>query len=194
MSAASASKPIRYPIIPMKITSPSFLGGLVLASFLSLTTFALAGDPITGVDVKLGKNPGGALVARDKTDAKGQVTFANLPPGDYVVSYVELLPAPARGGQIGGATNPTQQKAAIITSRSNKKHSNINVVFTNGHAKSALKEAPHTVDWGDNGKETKVAFTVPAGQPQGITLTVAAPESDPAQKINSTLSDISTTR
>jgi hypothetical protein len=43
------------------------------------------GDPIPGVDVLLGKNPGGQLVATRKTDSKGVATFAKVPPGVYRV-------------------------------------------------------------------------------------------------------------
>jgi hypothetical protein len=159
----------------MKITSPSFLGGLVLASFLSLTTLALAGEPITGVDVKLGKNPGGALVARGQTDAKGQVTFANLAPGDYVVSYVELLPALDRVGHAGSAPNPTQHKAPISTSRSNKKHSNALVAFVDGHAKSAQTEVAHRTEWTNDDKQANLTFTVPAGPSRTVLIALLLP-------------------
>lgn len=42
----------------------------------------LAGDPIPGVDVKLGKNPGG-IVASSRTDSQGNFHFDNLPAGNY---------------------------------------------------------------------------------------------------------------
>ena len=42
----------------------------------------LAGEPIPGVDVNLGKNPGG-IVASSKTDKQGNFHFDKLPTGDY---------------------------------------------------------------------------------------------------------------
>ena len=42
----------------------------------------LAGEPIPGVDVKLGKDPGG-IVASSKTDNRGNFHFDKLPAGNY---------------------------------------------------------------------------------------------------------------
>src|SRR6185437_15813088 len=60
-----------------------------LASFAmslsSTAVFAAQGDPIDGVDVNLGKNPGGSRVASGVTDERGNVRFDNLAPGDYVI-------------------------------------------------------------------------------------------------------------
>jgi hypothetical protein len=53
----------------------------------------LEGDPIPGIDIKLGRNPGGALVAQTTTNATGQFTFDNIDintPGDYYTIYVDL--------------------------------------------------------------------------------------------------------
>lgn len=57
-------------------------GGLLLAA----TTSAFAGDPVPGLDVKVGKNPGGQVVATSQTNSQGVATFTNVPPGDYRVS------------------------------------------------------------------------------------------------------------
>lgn len=51
------------------------------------------GDPIPGVDVKLGKNPGSQLVASGQTNSSGQYSFNNLPvnaPGENYVIYVDI--------------------------------------------------------------------------------------------------------
>ena len=45
------------------------------------------GDPIPGVNVKVGRKPpgGGTIVAEGKTDAQGSIRFADLPKGQYWV-------------------------------------------------------------------------------------------------------------
>jgi hypothetical protein len=67
---------------------------LALAACLCLTSFhsAFAGAPLKGVDVKLGKNPGGGCAAR-VTDADGNADFGVWPKGDYTLSF---SPAPGR--------------------------------------------------------------------------------------------------
>jgi hypothetical protein len=47
------------------------------------------GAPLKGVDVKLGRNPGGSAAARTgTTDEKGAVKFVGLPPGNYSLTLV----------------------------------------------------------------------------------------------------------
>jgi hypothetical protein len=51
------------------------------------------GDPIPGVDIKLGRNPGGQLVSSTQTDASGQYSFDNVPSsiaGENYVIYVDI--------------------------------------------------------------------------------------------------------
>jgi hypothetical protein len=43
------------------------------------------GNPIGGIIVKGGKNPGAQLFAQTTTDANGDYSFSNLPPGDYFI-------------------------------------------------------------------------------------------------------------
>lgn len=49
----------------------------------------IMGAPLKGVDVKLGKNPGGNPAARTTTDAGGNYTFSNLPLGGYRI-FVDI--------------------------------------------------------------------------------------------------------
>ncbi len=47
------------------------------------------GGPLKGVDVKLGKNPGGGIQARTMSDSTGFYVFDSLPPGGYKI-YVDI--------------------------------------------------------------------------------------------------------
>ena len=46
-----------------------------------------AGAPLKGIDVKLGKNPGGLAAART-TDESGQADFGVVPKGNYTLEFV----------------------------------------------------------------------------------------------------------
>ena len=47
------------------------------------------GGPLKGIDVKLGRNPGGGIQARTSTNDFGKYNFDNLPDGSYSV-YVDI--------------------------------------------------------------------------------------------------------
>jgi hypothetical protein len=54
----------------------------VLTAIVSLASAAYAGAPLKGVDVKLGKNPGGSPAART-TNADGKIDLGVLSAGSY---------------------------------------------------------------------------------------------------------------
>ncbi|HWY38674.1 MAG TPA: carboxypeptidase-like regulatory domain-containing protein, partial [Bacteroidia bacterium] len=51
--------------------------------------YAPMGAPLKGVDIKLGKNPGGNAAARTTSDNTGHYSFANVPLGSYKI-YVDI--------------------------------------------------------------------------------------------------------
>ena len=54
--------------------------------FVLATHSAFAGAPLKGIDVKLGKNPGGGCAAK-VSDSGGAVNFGVWPKGSYTVSF-----------------------------------------------------------------------------------------------------------
>ena len=74
-----------------KITNiPIRTMALTLAMFMLLTVVAFAGDPIPGVGVNAGKNPGGIIKSNSTSDAKGNFTF---PPLDEVSLQITVSAA-----------------------------------------------------------------------------------------------------
>ncbi|HKB43914.1 MAG TPA: SdrD B-like domain-containing protein, partial [Chitinophagaceae bacterium] len=52
----------------------------------SVISAKMPGDPIPGLDVKLGKNPGGHMVSTTTTNNYGEFEFTNLETGDYFIT------------------------------------------------------------------------------------------------------------
>jgi hypothetical protein len=61
----------------------ALIGAVVLACVPMTGAFAI-GEPIPGIDIVVKKNPG-PIVVRTKTDAKGEFTIKDLPPGAYTI-------------------------------------------------------------------------------------------------------------
>lgn len=67
-------------------TGPGYLHGRIVED----TGFVrVPGDPIPGVDVKLGRNPGGQLVTSTQTNSNGEYQFTGVAYGNYTV-YADI--------------------------------------------------------------------------------------------------------
>lgn len=93
----------------MSVHRTSLVAGLLA---VLLASAALAGAPLKGVDVKLGKNPGGFASAR--VSEGGAFSFAVLPAGTYQLELVLIPGADLAGVQkadlmLKGAGAPLHQ-------------------------------------------------------------------------------------
>jgi len=94
------------------VSGPGSVGGIIQEG---ISFGRQEGDPIPGLDVKLGKNPGGStnIVASTQTDADGYYYFDNLPLNSVVGgSYIVYADIPGLGmtasyDVILDPTNPT---------------------------------------------------------------------------------------
>jgi hypothetical protein len=98
-----------------ELSAPA-LAVLAFAVFFVLSAVdARAGAPLKGVDVKLGRNPGGTVAARTTTDEHGAFTFANVPAGSYTLTF-ELSgaqgAAPAPAAAMRGQALPVERAGA----------------------------------------------------------------------------------
>lgn len=65
---------------------PVAIAGLVVAA-VALSGMVTRGEPIPGIEVKLGKNPGGSLAVVATTDREGRFSArVRVEPGEYAVS------------------------------------------------------------------------------------------------------------
>ena len=80
----------------------SRIGKIVVCLFVCALAAqaAFAGAPLKGIDVKLGKNPGGSAAARVSGDG-GEANFGVLPQGNYTVTFsAAKLGAEARSAKV----------------------------------------------------------------------------------------------
>ncbi|MGD0154920.1 MAG: hypothetical protein ABSB50_02390 [Terracidiphilus sp.] len=99
---------------------------LAIATAAVLILFAqaaFAGAPLKGIDVKLGKNPGGGCAART-TGADGTAAFGVWPKGNYTLSFVSQMPKETGSGMATGrreasstnpGTDPSTKLHVVIT-------------------------------------------------------------------------------
>jgi len=73
---------------------------LVLAASVAIG-MAHAGEPIPGVDVKLGKNPGGQVIVVATTDREGRFSAqVRVEPGEYAVTTACAPRRPCRPNRL----------------------------------------------------------------------------------------------
>jgi hypothetical protein len=89
---------------------------LVAAFCVLCVQSALAGAPLKGIDVKLGKNPGGGCAART-TDNAGKANFGVWPKGNYTLSF-----APATAPKSSGHATEREQNAKTAAPVASKLH------------------------------------------------------------------------
>jgi hypothetical protein len=88
---------------PHRIIAQS-LSVAAAVTLFSLSQLAFAGAPLKGVDVKLGKNPGGGCAART-TGSDGTADFGVWPKGNYTLSFFKSqMPTEASSGKATGRT------------------------------------------------------------------------------------------
>ncbi|MGA2217864.1 MAG: hypothetical protein ABSG51_07250 [Terracidiphilus sp.] len=93
------------------------LRSILVAAFCVLCVqSALAGAPLKGIDVKLGKNPGGGCAART-TDNSGKANFGVWPKGNYTLSF-----APAASPKSSGHASERAETALPAAPVSAKMH------------------------------------------------------------------------
>ena len=73
---------------------------------------AIAGAPLKGIDVKLGKNPGGGCAART-TDGSGKANFGVWPKGNYTLTLAPAA-APEISVQNTARTQSAPSKASTL--------------------------------------------------------------------------------
>ncbi len=87
------------------------------AACVILAQSAFAGAPLKGIDVKLGKNPGGGCAAR-ATDAGGKADFGVWPKGNYTLAFTPAAPAitspQAASRTLSSAVKPAAPKLHVV--------------------------------------------------------------------------------
>lgn len=91
---------------------PQFALAAVAALSLLGAHAASAGSPLKGIDVKLGKNPGGGCSART-TDAAGIADFGVWPKGGYTLSFVSPKAPRAHVRITGALEGPIDRDVAL---------------------------------------------------------------------------------
>jgi hypothetical protein len=82
---------------------------------------ALAGAPLKGIDVKLGKNPGGGCAARTTNDT-GAANFGVWPKGNYTLSVVAASPV---NTGIASLSREQKPETKVVTPAVSKLHVSI---------------------------------------------------------------------
>ena len=76
---------------------------------------ATNGAPLKGVDVKLGRPPGGSPAARTTTDVEGNFTFPVVPAGEYILTLEMKKDAPNAQAERNSSAQNGSLKFCYIT-------------------------------------------------------------------------------
>ncbi len=123
--------------------------------FAAFASPVRAGEPIPGIDIKLGKNPGAAAVAQTQTGPTGGFVFDRLAPGSY---RIQISPP---------------NRTAINTSHSHIRHA---VAVVNGSPVVTL-----AAELGADAASVDIEITTAQGRIVG-TVSRAATRSSPGEK------------
>ena len=125
---------------------------IAFAAALSLSFAAFAGAPLKGIDVKLGKNPGGGCAART-TDAAGKANFGVWPAGNYNLTFgappASTAPSNPTARSIA-PTGPTRMHLVISGATGGKIERDLN------GSESAARATP--INFAMNGKEELIVL------------------------------------
>lgn len=135
------------------------LSAVLVTFILALASAALlAGETIAGVGVKLGKNPGGSIVATGTTDKNGMVVFENVKIGKYLITVTP------------------QARAIVSTTRSNIKHSSEITA-------SGVQEEIVSITMGPGAADAKPIEIDIQAQQGKITVTVTREAAAPQRRV-----------
>jgi hypothetical protein len=144
-----------------RITSESLSLAATAALFI-VAQAAFAGAPLKGIDVKLGKNPGGGCAART-TGADGTADFGVWPKGNYMLTFPHPhMPTESSSGLATGR----MQAPAASTPSSSKFH----VLITG----AALGKVERDIDAGQTTERaTPLEFSLDGKQSLVVVITAA---------------------
>ena len=115
---------------------------LLAAAGLLAAQGAIAGAPLKGVDVKLGRNPGGTLAARTTTGSDGGFVFDDLPAGSYRIE-IALVPS-----TLGARLNSSKS----------------NIVQTGSESRNGVQAVTVAAVLGTGAASAAVTITAPRGK------------------------------
>ena len=136
----------------------------IAVAFLFLAQAAFAGAPLKGVDVKLGKNPGGGCAART-TGSDGTADFGVWPKGNYTLSFFKSQTATeASSGKATGRT------AAPPTGTGTEPSVKLHVVITGTTAGKLERDHDSALP---TGRAVPLEFTLDGTQRLVVVVTAA---------------------
>ncbi len=162
----------------------ALLGAVIVASVPTTGAFAID-NPIPGVDIVVKKNPGGIVVAKTQTDAKGQVVLKDLLPGSYTVDLEgkSLVAASTKGRPPVATASPKtttadgKSRVAVADANNDGAAPVIAIIATNLLPASKVDPNPQVHREKATPRGVQMNLTVPAGASgaatkQSFTITV----------------------